>query len=107
MNEIEFEPLNNKYNGWSNYATWRINLEILSDYDFAQQVLECGQLPTVEDLKDVVENWVFENHTGSLGLVEDYARAFICEVNYHEILEHIIEEIEMNEEYKKMANKHE
>ena len=106
MNQIEFEPLNdNKCNGWSNYATWRINLEILSDHDFAQQVLECGQLPTVEYLKEVVENCVFENH-GSLGLVEDYARAFICEVNYHEILEHIIEEIEMNE-YKKMANKHE
>ena len=94
MNEIEFEPLNNKYNGWSNYATWRINLEILSDYDFAQQVLECGQLPTVEDLKDVVENWVFENHTGSLGLVEDYARAFVDQVNFHEILEHVLEDID-------------
>ena len=106
MNQIEFEPLNdNKCNGWSNYATWRINLEILSDHDFAQQVLECGQLPTVEDLKDVVENWVFENHTGSLGLVEDYARAFVDQVNYHEILEHILEDIDNELKAREFLNK--
>jgi len=28
-------------------------------------------------------------------LVEDYARAFVNQVNYHEILEHILEEIEL------------
>ena len=87
----------NKYNGWSNYATWRINLELLNDWDFAGEVLESddeGWRPDVDYLKDLVENWVFENHTGSLGLVEDYARAFVDQVNYHEILEHILEEID-------------
>ena len=27
-----------KCNGWTNYATWRINLEILSDMEFEEQV---------------------------------------------------------------------
>ncbi len=87
----------NKYNGWQNYATWRINLEIFNDYNFAEDVLESEDnkwRPDVDFLKDLVENWVFENHSGDLGLVEDYARAFLVDVNYHEILEHILEEID-------------
>ncbi len=102
---------NTKCNGWSNYATWRVNLEILSDHDFAQQVLEGGALPIVEDLENIVNETLFgeyrAHNTLTSTLTEDYARAFIAEVNYNEILEHILEEIEMNEEYKKMANKHE
>jgi len=88
---------NNKYEGWTNYATWRINLELLEDYDWANEVLESDNeswRPDVDYLKDLVENWVFENHTGSLGLVEDYARAFVDQVNYYEILEHILEDID-------------
>ena len=100
-----------KCEGWSNYATWRVNLEILSDHDFAQQVLEGGALPIVEDLENIVNETLFgeyrAHNTLTSTLTEDYARAFIAEVNYNEILEHILEEIEMNEEYKKMANKHE
>ena len=87
----------NKYEGWTNYATWRINLELLGDYDWANEVLESDDeswRPNVDYLEDLVENWVFENHTGSLGLVEDYARAFVDQVNYHEILEHILENID-------------
>ena len=63
----------------------------------AEDVLESDNedwRPDVDYLKDLVENWVFENHTGSLGLVEDYARAFVDQVNFHEILEHILEDID-------------
>tara|TARA_R110002060_G_scaffold77685_1_gene89469 strand:+ start:693 stop:977 length:285 start_codon:yes stop_codon:yes gene_type:complete len=81
---------NTTYNGWSNYPTWRINLEILGDIDWAEEEIE---ILTEEMLEDYVENVVFENNgiTGHLGLMEDYARAFLANVNYREILESLLE----------------
>ena len=83
-----------KYNGWSNYATWRINLEIFSDMEVTDYF---DELPTTEMLEDYVENVVFD-HSGNMGLIEDYARAFLNNVNYYEILEHIKENYELNKE---------
>ena len=88
---------NNKYNGWSNYATWRINLELFSDVDFADEVLESENnswRPDVDYLKELMEIWVFDR-AENMGLMEDYARAFVDQVNFHEILEHILENIEV------------
>ena len=72
------------YNGWTNYATWRINLEIfdgidpremgwhnLDKWDFADALRE--------QAKDIIEMDVRE------GLALDYARAFLADVNWHEI----------------------
>ena len=81
----------NKYNGWTNYATWRVNLELFSDMDYKDYF---DKFPDTEALEDYVENVVFENYNDTLGLVEDYARAFLNNVNYYEILEHIRENYE-------------
>ncbi len=79
-----------KCNGWTNYATWRINLEILSDIEFEDQV-------SADYLKEIVEDCVFSNYEMQNGshLVEDYARSFISNVNYYEIAKHINEEIDL------------
>ena len=80
---------NLRYNGWTNYATWRINLEILGDMEFSDDV-------TVDQLKDCVEEIVFHDyaiHTPQLAA--DYARAFLDNVNYHEIRDHINAELEL------------
>ena len=37
-------------------------------------------------LEDYVEHIVFDHH-GNMGLMEDYARAFLANVNYYEIYE--------------------
>ncbi len=87
----------NEYNGWSNYATWRINLELFSDMDVNDYF---NEFPNVEMLEDYVENVVFE-HSGDMGLMEDYARAFIREVNFFEIYDHMKDEYEHN---KKLEN---
>ncbi len=86
-------PIKNDYNGWTNYATWRINLELFNDMNVTDYF---DEFPTIEMLEDYVENIVFENNgiSGHLGLMEDYARAFLCNVNYYEILEHILENYE-------------
>ena len=44
----------NEYNGWANYATWRINLEILGDIEFENKV-------SALQLIEIVEECVFTN----------------------------------------------
>ena len=79
-----------KYNGWTNYATWRVNLEILGDIMFEEKV-------SVDGLKELVEDCVFRNPNtcDTPYLVEDYARAFVSEVNFYEIAQGINEELEL------------
>ena len=83
-----------EYNGWNNYATWRVNLEILGDIEFENVV-------SADYLKEIVEDVVFSQYELSNGshLVEDYARAFISEVNFYEIAQSINEELELQTEY--------
>ena len=79
---------NNKYNGWSNYATWRVNLEILGDIQFEDKT-------SADDLKEIVEDVVFSQYDGYQPLMYDYASAFISEVNFYEIAENINEELKL------------
>jgi len=76
--------MNKEYNGWSNYATWRVNVDILGDIEFDSPV-------NADQLKEIVEECVFRNPNtcDTPYLVEDYARAFLSQVNYYEIAEAI------------------
>jgi hypothetical protein len=67
---------NETYNGYTNYATWRINLEILDSMEFTEAV-------DASDLEDIVTNIVFNDDQS--GLIADYAAAFISEVNFYEL----------------------
>ena len=69
-----------KYNGWTNYATWRVNLEI---FDGLYSDIE-GEKVTAESCKDYTEEVVSESGEG---LALDYAMAFIASVNWQEIAE--------------------
>ena len=77
-----------KHNGWTNYATWRVHLEILGDIQWASD-----ETITVDYLKEIVENVVFDNCGRDGSLVADYARSFLSDVNYYEIAESIREEL--------------
>ena len=83
-----------KYNGWSNYATWRINLEILSDIEFDEHI-------SADYLKEMVEEAIFVNFDtcDTPRLIEDYARAFVSQVNFYEIAKSINEEIDLQTKY--------
>ncbi len=74
-----------KHNGWTNYATWRVNLEIIDGIDWH----ECEHVDA-DYIKSLVEDIVFSQHEESL--MSDYASAFLSEVNYYEIAENIINE---------------
>ena len=76
---------NKKYQGWTNYATWRINLEIFDSFELEGYSRDTSEL--AEQLKSYVEEIVLEGE----GLAADYARAFVDDVNYHEIAEELLE----------------
>jgi hypothetical protein len=73
----------NKYFGWTNYATWRINNEIFDGWKTD------GQEVCKESVHDVVEGLV--EISAPDGLAKDYAMAFIADVNWKEISDHINE----------------
>jgi hypothetical protein len=100
------------YNGWSTYATWRINLEIFDgvsledfsgvvdkfteeeDGEMAERTIICEPYEFAAQLSDYTEEIIFSgvgyDERRPSNLVEDYARAFLQDVNYIEIAEHMI-----------------
>jgi hypothetical protein len=77
---------NNTYNGWTNYATWRVNLEMFDGSD---------QSWSADSAKDFAEEVIYS--TTSEGLARDYALAFLSDVNWYEIAEHYQEEEEFSQ----------
>jgi hypothetical protein len=79
------------YNGWTNYATWRVNLEI---FDGMNPHDMTGQSEIDEDtFAEVLQEWAEEiiyNECPKGGLAADYAMAFLQEVNWREIAAHMI-----------------
>jgi hypothetical protein len=84
--------MSNSYNGWTNYATWRVNLEVfdvlgddlkymgwhkLDKYDLAGSIEEYANELIEQDTKE--------------GLALDYARVFLEDVNWQEIAKHLME----------------
>ena len=86
-----------KHNGWTNYATWRVNLENFDDIDtdhWEDEIVnqECTPYELGQHLKSYMEEMIemqvinLNNNTA-----ENYALAFINEVNWSEIASHIID----------------
>lgn len=82
---------NSTYNGWTNYATWRVNLEMFDGMNLedltGQTEWDTGDL--AEYLKDWAEEIIY-NDTPDGGLARDYALAFLSDVDWRSIAEHMI-----------------
>jgi len=81
--------MSTSYNGWTNYSTWRVNLEIFDGID----PREMGWLKlNLYDLADTLQEYAAEVVTmGASGLALDYAIAFMADVNFREIANSIVE----------------
>ncbi len=82
--------MNEKHNGWANYETWRVNLEIFDGYEPDEH-----EFKDVDALAEALEERADEAITnyGEIkepSLALDYARSFLSEVDYHEIAESIV-----------------
>jgi len=81
-----------KYNGWTNYATWRVNLEIFDGFDpfdnFSDD--QANMMDWLADaLKEYAETLIYEAGGGDGNIAVDYALAFLSDVNWREIAEHM------------------
>ena len=82
------------YNGWTNYATWRVNLEVFDDFrvmdeELMDDVYELGQY-----LRETAEVYIEDSSTED-GLARDYALAFLSDVNWYEIAKHMIDDAQL------------
>ena len=66
-----------KYNGWTNYETWKINLEFFDGWDME------GEKATYDWAKDLVEDFIEDSEGNET--VKDWALSFVSEVNWTEI----------------------
>lgn len=91
-----------KYNGWTNYATWRVNLEVCDGLEPEYFDLKAGEdmaLTDAHELAEAIQNYAEEvifagasyDERRPSSLMEDYARAFLADVNWHEIATHFID----------------
>lgn len=85
-----------KYNGWKNYATWRINLEIIDDYvqstvyDDAQEAERWSKELELNELAEELKEYVLEAVGMDIpdGFAYNYACAFVDDADFYEMAEH-------------------
>jgi hypothetical protein len=77
------------YNGWTNYATWRVNLEIF--YGMAARDLTGARL-SVSELRDAAQAYAEEiiEQSSTEGLARDYALAFLSDVDWWSIANNLL-----------------
>lgn len=68
------------YNGWNNYATFRVANDILNNITFDEDGV------TIDELKEIVRSVVLSNLSGNF-LATDYINLFLNTVDWAELAE--------------------
>ena len=88
----------NTYNGWANYETWRVNLELfdgfdlseyLEDYDLSEDRNEATR-ELAASMENMVDELIASEIPSQKGVAYELAQSFLSKVDYQEIAEHII-----------------
>lgn len=75
--------MTNEFNGWTNYETWRVNLELFDGFDLCEVPSTIDNpYDLAEYLKEMAEEIVYGD---AEGLAKDYALAFLSGVDYGQI----------------------
>ena len=81
----------NEYNGWTNYETWLVNLEMgFTDDLHAFEARNLDDL--IVDLKKYAENAIESDNT----LATDFAHMILSKVDWNDIAECILERLREN-----------
>ena len=88
--------MSEKYQGWTNYATWRVKLEMfdnipISEFDdFDDANTDIYKLS--QSLKNLAEYYIECECPQNGSFAKDYALAFLSDVNWYEIAEHMVDD---------------
>ena len=75
-------PRTETYNGWTNYATWRVNLEFFDGWDADGNPMDAANCrQTVEEFVDEA----FDAKSGQGNIIAGWVNAFLSDVNWDEI----------------------
>ena len=85
--------MSDKYNGWTNYATWRVNLEWFDGMTAEDVGARRGMTPRTVALF-LAESVEDQLQSMASGLALDYAMDFVSDVNWDEIAQHLIDDAE-------------
>ena len=82
----------NEYNGWTNYETWLVNLE-MGFTDVSNDFYEARNLDDlIVELKDSAENLIESDNT----LATNFARIILSKVDWNDIAEVVLERLMEN-----------
>jgi hypothetical protein len=92
--------MDKKYNGWTNFETWKVNLEFfdglsINDLFHGHSILDLGKdkeertYNLSQSLKNLIEEHIEDESKESF--TQSLALAFISNVNYYEIASHMVE----------------
>ena len=81
--------MDNKYNGWTNRATWLVNLWLGDNF---QMDAEEGITIDADYIRDCIDDMLEDEIHAPSGFIQDLIGGALAEVNYYELAEHYITE---------------
>lgn len=102
--------MDQQYNGWRNYATWRVNLELIDDEFWFEHIEDNYTIDgkwndndedeRIYDLSQILESYVdeilfYHSPKGVDSIVQDFASAFLGDVSWYQIAKHLLEDYAM------------
>lgn len=85
------------YNGWSNYETWRVNLELFDGMNLSDDIGFSGDIDdrdeAISELAETLKEMAHETVAmDAKGWALDLAFSFLSKVNFRELAEHMIDD---------------
>jgi hypothetical protein len=90
--------MSERYNGWSNYETWRVNLEMFDGFDAGELLSSDDVLedPTQAErdlavqLENMAEEYIELEVPSRSGFAYSLAMSFLAKVDFQEIAEQMV-----------------
>jgi hypothetical protein len=86
------------YNGWSNYETWRVNLEMFDGmdptdlWDTRADDVDSLTMALADSLESIAEDMALQGVGEDGGFAASLVHHFLRQVNWREIAEHMVDD---------------